>query len=471
MGLAHLVKAHIMAPAYRHLAQVAPEQAEQLKSGLKHLWNGTCPPLPKAGVCSKQRRTSSPCLFVDTTQLTIINSGTGIQRVVVSLLLNLSLPGYELVPVQAYQGMVLTSWDNYRRLRTERKSRISRIVKGLGQRARRALHGAEAEREQEISPRQGDILFLLDSSWEYAEEFGRLMADMQAMGCKAYGLVHDFIPWLYAETVQDKLTLEAFASWHAMLLREADGLICNSRATATQAWELLQAHDCHWYEEGLRRQRPCEVHYFPMGADLPVAAPVARQELSSFVAGGRPTFLMAGTVEVRKDHVTVLRALAAVLRAKPDSRMQLLIIGHDGWKNEAVKEMLSEDKVLRQHVLWLRDAGDGELVWAYRNVSALIMASLTEGYGLPVVEAAHFGRPLILSDIPVFHEVSQERAEFFPVGDAEALARLLLTWEEREHPDASGLKLHTWQEAARVVGSILLGCREPYRIYEEAGQA
>jgi glycosyltransferase involved in cell wall biosynthesis len=42
----------------------------------------------------------------------------------------------------------------------------------------------------------------------------------------------------------------------------------------------------------------------------------------------------------------------------------------------------------------------------------LLMPSFAEGYGLPLVEALSVGTPVIASDIPVFHEVTQGRAIF-----------------------------------------------------------
>ena len=59
----------------------------------------------------------------------------------------------------------------------------------------------------------------------------------------------------------------------------------------------------------------------------------------------------------------------------------------------------------------------------YADADALIAASYTEGFGLPLVEARHFGKPIIASDMQVFGEVAEvaQSVHFFEVGSAASL--------------------------------------------------
>jgi glycosyltransferase involved in cell wall biosynthesis len=56
------------------------------------------------------------------------------------------------------------------------------------------------------------------------------------------------------------------------------------------------------------------------------------------------------------------------------------------------------------------------------NARALLMPSLAEGYGLPVVEALAMGTPVIASDIPPHAEIAQGCADLSPLGDADGWA-------------------------------------------------
>ena len=237
-------------------------------------------------------------------------------------------------------------------------------------------------------------------------------------------------------------------------MREADGIICNSRTTADVVCD-------YFSKQGFKRASKLEIHYFPMGFDLAEADGPVRAGLQRFLAGAK-TFLMVGTISPRKGHIVALEAMKKLL---VDHEAQLLIIGKRGWKSDEFLSLLSSDEKLSKHVLWLLDASDAELQWAYNHASALLAASHDEGFGLPLVEAAKFGLPIIASDIPIFHEVTGDKADFFKVMEADDLAKTLKKWlETDEHPSSKDIRLYTWEESARAIHDILTGKSKPYRM-------
>lgn len=115
--------------------------------------------------------------------------------------------------------------------------------------------------------------------------------------------------------------------------------------------------------------------------------------------------------------------------------------------------------------MWITDATDDELHWAYQHATALIAASKDEGFGLPLIEAAHFGLPVICSDISIFREVAGDHATYFKVMDAEALKNVIITWLKQDtHPDSKKIKLYTWKDSAQEIINILQGETKPYKI-------
>jgi alpha-1,3-rhamnosyl/mannosyltransferase len=105
---------------------------------------------------------------------------------------------------------------------------------------------------------------------------------------------------------------------------------------------------------------------------------------------------------------------------------------------------------------------DRTLACLYSGATAAIVPSLSEGFGLPAVEAAACGAPLVLSDIGPHRETLGDAAIFFPPGDGRALcerlARLLDTAEERralgERARAAASRL-SWDETARRLYGLL----------------
>ena len=85
----------------------------------------------------------------------------------------------------------------------------------------------------------------------------------------------------------------------------------------------------------------------------------------------------------------------------------------------------------------------------------MILPSYAEGFGLPIVEAARRGRPVICSDIPVFREVGRDGALYFRVTDPEALAQTIADFlAGRRAADPAKVLDISWAQAARRIVEV-----------------
>jgi glycosyltransferase involved in cell wall biosynthesis len=57
-------------------------------------------------------------------------------------------------------------------------------------------------------------------------------------------------------------------------------------------------------------------------------------------------------------------------------------------------------------LFWIRDGSDRELAYWYQQCRAIVCPSRAEGFGLPLIEAAWYGKQVIANRIPIFEEVS-----------------------------------------------------------------
>jgi glycosyltransferase involved in cell wall biosynthesis len=96
--------------------------------------------------------------------------------------------------------------------------------------------------------------------------------------------------------------------------------------------------------------------------------------------------------KIRPERRTQLEAIAANAGVNPDS-----LVFHNGVSETKYHELLD-------------------------SAVALVHASHDEGFGIPVVEAMSRGIPVVLSDIPIFHEIAGQVGEFFPATNASAFA-------------------------------------------------
>ena len=95
--------------------------------------------------------------------------------------------------------------------------------------------------------------------------------------------------------------------------------------------------------------------------------------------------------------------------------------GKLGTNEESLTAYLERKPALKKRVRLLGFVSDAELCYLYRNARLMVYPSVYEGFGIPVLEAIGNGAPVIVSDIPVFREVTNGAALFVPLGDPEAL--------------------------------------------------
>ncbi|NLF93591.1 MAG: glycosyltransferase family 4 protein [Oligosphaeraceae bacterium] len=156
-------------------------------------------------------------------------------------------------------------------------------------------------------------------------------------------------------------------------------------------------------------------------------------------------FLFVGNLEPKKNLPLLL---AAYSRAAQRSGCALVIAGRAAWKSGPVVQALRSWRGPGE-VLWLGRVEDQDLPGLYQGAQALVMPSLHEGFGLPVLEAMAAGCPVLHSRQPALLEVAGGAGRSFPADDAEALQRLL---EQIATEEALRTELRAaGQERARVL--------------------
>ena len=159
----------------------------------------------------------------------------------------------------------------------------------------------------------------------------------------------------------------------------------------------------------------------------------------------RPTFVVIGTIEPRKNHLLLLNLWRDLAERLGEATPRLLLVGRRGWEIENVADMLDRCPAVRAHVREVVGLTTHGLARLMRDATALLMPSFIEGYGLPVVEAAASGLPVVASDIPVHREIAGGFAHFLDPLDGPGWTRAVMALSE---PD-SGLRAAL---AGRLVG-------------------
>jgi alpha-1,3-rhamnosyl/mannosyltransferase len=154
------------------------------------------------------------------------------------------------------------------------------------------------------------------------------------------------------------------------------------------------------------------------------AAPGAGGEAGALPAGVPGRFgLFVGTVEPRKNPETLLTAWR-LLRARLPDAPPLVVCGRIGWVGEGARLELARAR-REGWLIHLERASEAELTALYRRAAVVALPSWYEGFGLPALEAAALGAPVVASDLPVLREVLGDAALFVPPDRPELWARRL----------------------------------------------
>lgn len=248
---------------------------------------------------------------------------------------------------------------------------------------------------------------------------------------------------------------KGFSNHQRQSINSADAVIAISESTKADILKFTDA------EEHKVTAIPLSV-----GRSFSCAPPIEAHEIDAFRARYRiemPYWLYVGTRRVYKNFDRLLRAWA-VLTNYYKIETQLVVVGSylgpDAYGIDAYQAEFLIQNRLENRIKLLSNVSDTELRTAYSGAQAFVFPSLSEGFGIPQLEAMACGTPLILSDIPVFHEVSADAAMYFDPHDHEELAYIMwrmMNQRVRQEIIAKGaqrLSLFSWEHSAQKMVEV-----------------
>jgi glycosyltransferase involved in cell wall biosynthesis len=207
-------------------------------------------------------------------------------------------------------------------------------------------------------------------------------------------------------------------------------------------------------EEGAPPERIALLPNGVAGVFHPEPVPDERERLRR-VYGIPETFLLhVGLSVPRKDLPALMAALAG------DPALPPLV--QAGGDSVSVAEM-ARAAGIPDRVKPLGVVPADDLAALYRQAAAVVLPSRNEGFGLPAIEAAASGAPVVATDLPAFREVLAGAARYVPVGDSRALAAAVSETVRdpavRERLRRTGLEraaLFSWKRQAEGASKIYL---------------
>lgn len=258
--------------------------------------------------------------------------------------------------------------------------------------------------------------------------------------------IHDAVPWTHPET----LTKHG-VSWHRAMAKRAekyaDAIVVPTHAVAEEL--------SHYFRFGDRTR----VIGGAVSSQLMLTKNPA--ERAKELALPENYILAVGTLEPRKGLSELIRSLAV-----PGSTdLPLVIAGPTGWGELNISSVAAEAGLAPDRVQVLGFLNDSDLALVIERATVFVYPSAAEGFGLPILEAFHFGTPVVHSDVPALEEVAagasvvvpREDRAGFPARLAEAITQLISDQTTMARLRIAGhdrAKAFSWQDSAEKVWQL-----------------
>jgi Glycosyltransferase len=287
--------------------------------------------------------------------------------------------------------------------------------------------------DESITVADDDILFVGDAFWSecYEDEFFEFASKLNLVL-----LIHDIIPITHPD-IHSEHIVKAFNTKVIDMIKISKLILTVSKSEAKIIENFLRSKNI---------DKP--IYPIRLGTDIKISQSIKKPngfDVKDF-------YLMVGTVEPRKNHLFVLEAFHKIWKENQDFPNLVIAAGRFGWKYQSVLDFIMSSPFKDKKLFFIESPPDEELEYLYQNAKALIMASIREGFGLPIVEAMAKHKPILASDIEVFKEVAGDYPIYFDPYNVDSLIDAIKSFETGAiKPSLLNITLNTWEDTAKDI--------------------
>lgn len=344
-------------------------------------------------------------------------------------------------------GFVLANGRNRRTL--------VRLVQAWRYAVRRAgswidgLAGNTAGQQFANEVRRGDVIVNFGASWEHPGYGREIRALKERHGLRFALLVHDILPVTHPQFVSPS-HIPNFRRWLAEMSALWDMVLTPSKASAEALTSYLRSE------------------HLPVPFISPIPFGAGFRSLDNRPARPLPVtgpyVLFVSTIEVRKNHLLLVRIWKRLIATHGAARTPTLVFaGKLGWEIDPLRAELAATGDLGGKVKILEYLSDAEIRAAYDGCLFTAFPSLCEGWGLPVSESLSHGKFCVASNATSIPEAGGSFADYFDPLDEDGAYRLIERAifdadyrKAREAGIAAQYRRGTWNGTARAVVRLLL---------------
>lgn len=272
---------------------------------------------------------------------------------------------------------------------------------------------------------------------------------------KTIAVIHDVAPMRFPESYS------WFERWYARFatrfaLKRAWKIVVPSQFTKKEMLVLFAGADA-------REQDMVVIRLGYDHAQFHLQRSVAQSESVLARLGiTKPYFLYVGRLEEKKDVGTLIRAYDELVSSYRDAVPQLVLAGKPGFGYEHIRAAIDASHN-RAGIIELGYVDDADLPDVYREAQVFVFATKYEGFGIPVLEAAACGTPVIIRKGNATEEIANEIA-LSTDGTMQSITQALAQsmgaeGERRKHRAqeiAATTQAYRWEKTAQEIARLIL---------------
>ena len=282
------------------------------------------------------------------------------------------------------------------------------------------------------------VLVNLDAGWIDDWQY------LQSLKLPQIQVIYDIIPITHPQFCSSA-HIKNFSTWLYRAIGSSIAIISISKSA-------MKDIEVFTIREGFRN---LIYKYFYLGADFDAIS--NRDIQPKNISINNQYFIAVGSIEPRKNHATLLNAFHEY--KSHGGNWDLIIVGRASDHTSEVLKAIKNSVHFGTNLHWVNDASDIQLDAYYRSAGAVIVPSFVEGFGLPLIEALHYGKPVIASDIAVFREIGGNSVIYFPVQASDILAKNMLEISSgvtvKPQLQALDIKYLNWSESGSMFAKVI----------------
>ncbi|MBD0417555.1 glycosyltransferase [Oryzicola mucosus] len=249
-----------------------------------------------------------------------------------------------------------------------------------------------------------------------------MFSSFETAGLKSVMMIHDTIPLNFPEYCVAGAP-EEMGVFVRLLAEYADIVLCNSQVTADD----FVSHAVS--STGVEPKGRIVVAHLGLHPPKTVAND-DHSILPSGVDPKRPIFMILGTIEPRKNHAFLLDVWDRMAsRMSAEDMPQLIIAGAWGWKIDDFRKRVEKSPLYGRCVVVVEQPDDETVATLLKHTQALLMPSVAEGYGLPVLEAARDGIAVIAPPLKIYSEIVGDYPIYCELNDPDGWIEQILAFK------------------------------------------